>query len=114
MVHVNRLSYISTQPTQLFSSSLRPLFIPEIFLGGGIPPKLTTRQTAAKLCALNLFFSVGTLNYKYITETFFYSTTNAGNYSAIKQSKGCSIEGVLENEMAARIWLEEGHKTTSK
>jgi len=28
-------------------------------------------QMAAKLCALNPFFSAGTMNYKYITETFF-------------------------------------------
>jgi len=28
-------------------------------------------QTAAKLCAINLFSSTGTVNYEYITETFF-------------------------------------------
>jgi len=48
------------------------------FCGGGsefappFPPKnlQLPPQTAAKLCALNLL-STGTMNYKYITETFF-------------------------------------------
>jgi len=52
-------------------------FIPGIFLLGESPPpkkkpyNSPTPQTAVELCALNLFFSAGTMNYKHITETFF-------------------------------------------
>jgi len=41
---------------------LEPVFIPGIFFWGGdkFPPKnFTIPQTAAKLCALNLFFGPG-------------------------------------------------------
>jgi len=48
----------------------RPVFIPNIFWGGIVPPKLTT-ATPKRLpnCALNLFWPGNEL--KYITQTFF-------------------------------------------
>jgi len=51
------------------------LFQTSFFLGGGESPpqknlQLSRSQMAAKLCALN-FFSAGTMNYNYVTETFF-------------------------------------------
>jgi len=44
-----------------------------LFLAGDLPLKKLTipPQTAAKLCALDLFFSARTMNYEYIMETFF-------------------------------------------
>jgi len=52
------------------------VFFQASFLEGILPSfpqknlQFPSPQTAAKLCALNLF-SAGTVNYKYITETFF-------------------------------------------
>ena len=46
-----------------------------IFFGGGFPQNLqfSLPQTAAKLCAVGFFIgrAAWTVNYKYITETFF-------------------------------------------
>jgi len=39
-------------------------------LGRNSPPP-QKKPYGAKLCALNLFFSAGTMNYKYKTEIFF-------------------------------------------
>ena len=50
-------------------------------------------------------FSAGTTNYKYITETFFQRTINAGNYSSLSnQSKGCKFMP----EMYPKIRLSVG------
>jgi len=56
----------------------RPALIPDIFFfgGGRITPTLKKQltippQTAAKLCALNLFFDRNNEAYKHITETLF-------------------------------------------
>jgi len=37
------------------------------------------------------FFSAGTMNYKYITETFFEWTKNTGNYSSLSNQKDASL-----------------------
>ena len=37
------------------------------------------------------FFSAGTTNYKYITETFFEWTINTGNYSSLSNQKDASL-----------------------
>jgi len=67
-----------------------PAFIPGIFFEGGIPPDLHSPQTAVRFSALN-FFSAGTLNYKYITETFFQWTVMTGNYSSLCNRKGANV-----------------------
>jgi len=43
-----------------------------VYFRHNIPPsKLEIPQTVAKLSAVNLFLSAGTVDYKYITETSF-------------------------------------------
>jgi len=56
------------------------------FVGGANFPPPSPNKTyifppnGCQMCALN-FFSARTMSYKYVTETFFYWTTNTGNYS---------------------------------
>ena len=67
----------------------------------GIPKKLTiSPHTAVRLCALSIFFSAGTMNYKYITETFFQWTVCTRNQLVvIKQSEGCKFMPKMHQNM---------------
>jgi len=73
--------------------TINPAFIPNIFfLEGGIPPpqkNLQSPQTAAKLCALNLFLA-RTTNYKKIRD-FLLTDNEHRKLLVIKQSKGANL-----------------------
>jgi len=65
------------------------MFIPGIFFREGNPPKkVTIPQTAARLCALNLFFGRDNEIYH---EKFLLMDNRHRKLSVIKQSKGCKF-----------------------
>ena len=81
MIVLQLISLITPQP---------PLFIPGIFFGGGDSPKLTTPQTAAKWCALSLFFSRNS-GLQIYHENFLLMDNKHGKLFIIKQSIGCKF-----------------------
>jgi len=86
----------SLSPTAQQSRS-QAVSIPRIFWGGGTgnPPqkKLTIPPPSPNSCQIVfwIFFSAGTVNYKYIAETFFWWTTNTENYSSFSNQKECKF-----------------------
>ena len=68
----------------------RTVFMPRVFRPNLQHPPPSERLPNC-VCSKSSF-SAGTTNYKYITETFFQRTINAGNYSSLSnQSKGCKF-----------------------
>jgi len=76
------------------SHGCTPVFIPGIFfLGGGkSPPKKLTNppQTAAKMCALNIFFRPGQ-RITTISQNFLLMDNKHRKLFVTKQSKGCKF-----------------------
>ena len=69
------------------------MFIPGVFFWGGNPPKKETYnspQTAAKLCALNLFFGQDN-ELQIYRGNFLLMNNKHGKLFVIKQSQGCKL-----------------------
>ena len=103
------------------SNHLQQCFFPGIFVGIPLPPTPKNfqflPQMAPKLCALNLFLA-RTMNYKYVTETFFWWTINTGNCLSLGSQRavwatiyrGLSGRGVARwiDSQEARVWILGG------
>ena len=70
--HRCECEYMAEQRTALDRAErlLGAVFITEIF-GGNPPKKLTVPPKQLPNCVLGICFRAGTVNYKYVTETFF-------------------------------------------
>jgi len=71
------------------------VFIPGIIFFGGesprSPKKLTIPQTAAKLCAINIFFSDGAKELQIYHGNFLLMDNEHRKLFVTKQSKGCKF-----------------------
>ena len=86
----NKISKLTVKLQIILTSATNKAWLPIASLQL-TPMRLITLLISVSSRLQIFFFSAGTVNYKYITETFFEWTINTGNYSSLSNQKDASL-----------------------